>query len=64
MRAAIVRRWRALVIALAAPAGHTARVLPAVGGASLASVGFGLAWLPLGFIAAGAFLLLIDRRMP
>ncbi|TLQ45764.1 hypothetical protein [Streptomyces marianii] len=49
---------------LAVLAGMTARVLPGVGGAALVSYGLWLAWQPLGFVTAGAFLLLLDRRMP
>lgn len=43
--------------------GSAMRTLPGVAGALLVSYGLYLAWLPLGFIAAGAFLLLIDRRV-
>lgn len=43
--------------------GSVLRTLPGVLGALLISYGLYLAWLPLGFIAAGGFLLLIDRRV-
>lgn len=65
------RRWPKVAGALAAGAGHALRVVralgvrvPGVAGAVLVAVGLGLAWLPLGVVAAGAFLLLIDRRVP
>lgn len=38
------------------------RTLPGVAGASLVSYGLYDAWSPLGWIAAGAFLLVLDRR--
>lgn len=38
------------------------RTVPGVAGASLVSYGLYDAWHPLGFIAAGAFLLILDRR--
>lgn len=44
--------------------GRLLRSIPGVAGALLVSYGLYLAWLPLGFIAAGVFLLLIDRRVP
>lgn len=51
----------------AAPAGRVARVAlvaaTGVGGPLLVCVGLGLAWGPLGFIAAGVFLLAADRRL-
>ncbi|MFA5712534.1 hypothetical protein [Mycolicibacterium sp.] len=63
------RRGAAVVGALAAAAGHVARVarkvavnLPGVAGAGLISFGAWLAWAPAGFIVAGLFLLLLDRR--
>lgn len=37
---------------------------PGVSGAVLVSVGLGLVWFPLGLVAAGGFLLLLDRRVP
>lgn len=49
---------------LAARMGHILRTLPGMAGALLVSYGLYLAWLPLGFIAAGGFLLLLDRRVP
>lgn len=62
-------RWRERV-ALAAVdvAGrvlrHTGRSLPGVAGPVLVAVGLGLAWLPLGVVAAGAILWAIDWRIP
>lgn len=50
--------------AAAAGMGRVLRTVPGVAGAVLVVVGFGLAWLPLGFLAAGAFLLLLDARIP
>jgi hypothetical protein len=44
--------------------GRLMRTAPGGVGALLVSYGLYRAWLPLGFIAAGAFLLLIDRRVP
>lgn len=61
---------RRLALSLADAAGHTVRTaaplirtLPGIVGAGLIAFGFGLAWLPLGFIAGGAILILIDRRL-
>jgi hypothetical protein len=45
-------------------AGALARSGPGALGALLVSYGAHLAWHPLGFIAAGVFLLLLDRRVP
>lgn len=56
--------WAGLVGEAAEFAGHAARSVPGIGGALLVAYGFGLAWRPLGFIALGAFLLLLDRRVP
>lgn len=39
------------------------RVVPGVAGAVLVSVGVGLVYLPAGLIAAGAFLLVLDRGL-
>jgi hypothetical protein len=44
--------------------GRFLRTTPGVLGALLVSYGLYRAWLPLGFIAAGGFLLLVDRRVP
>jgi hypothetical protein len=49
---------------LAGFSGRFLRSVPGGVGAVLVSYGLYLAWLPLGFIAAGCFLLLIDRRVP
>ncbi|WIM97692.1 hypothetical protein ACTOB_001240 [Actinoplanes oblitus] len=43
--------------------GRALRTLPGLAGALLVSFGLYLAWVPLGVIALGAFLLLIDRRV-
>lgn len=40
------------------------RGLPGVLGPLLVCVGLGLAWLPLGVVAAGAVLWLVDLRLP
>lgn len=58
------RRTVPLVTALAETAGRVVRTLPGLAGAGLLVLGFGLAWLPLGFMVGGVFLLLIDRKMP
>jgi hypothetical protein len=44
--------------------GRLLRTTPGVLGALLVSYGLYRAWLPLGFIASGGFLLLVDRRVP
>jgi hypothetical protein len=49
---------------LADRSGSALRSVPGLGGAALVSYGLFDAWHPLGFIAAGGFLLLIDRRVP
>jgi hypothetical protein len=49
---------------VAEKAGRLVRTVPGAAGALLVSYGLYRAWLPLGFIAAGGFLLLIDRRVP
>lgn len=51
-------------LAAAAGAGRLLRTVPGVAGAVLVTVGFALAWLPLGFIVAGGFCLLLDARIP
>lgn len=40
------------------------RGLPGVAGPLLICYGLWQAWTPLGFIVAGGFLLLVDRRVP
>jgi hypothetical protein len=64
-------RWPNLAGALAAAAGHAARAgrqaavrLPGLAGSVAVCYGAWLAWAPAGFLAAGAFLLLLDRRVP
>lgn len=37
---------------------------PGVAGAVLVCAGLWMVWQPLGLVAAGAFCLLLDRRMP
>lgn len=62
----IVRKW----LAERAPelAGnvlrHLGRGAPGVLGPILVAVGLSLAWLPLGVVAAGAILWLVDWRIP
>lgn len=60
-------RLSRLPVRVAAPAGRVARVAllgaTGVGGPVLVCVGLGLAWAPLGFVAAGVFLLAADRRL-
>lgn len=65
MRAVAAARpkWAAAAGWVAEALGHATRTLPGVGGALLISYGLGLAWLPLGFVAAGVFLLALDRRI-
>ena len=43
---------------------RVARFLPGVLGAVLVCIGAGLIFLPAAFIAAGAFLLVLDRQLP
>lgn len=57
-------RWTLLVGKAATWAGTAVRTFPGVGGAAAISYGFGQAWAPLGWIVAGAFLILLDRRVP
>lgn len=57
-------RLAALALRFAGTAGSLVRSLPGVVGAVLVCVGLGLVYLPLAFLAAGAFLLIIDRRVP
>lgn len=42
----------------------TVRSVPGAGGAVAVSVGLGQIYHPLLWVAAGAFLLLLDRRLP
>lgn len=58
------KRLAALLERVAAPAGTAARTVPGVLGAVLVCVGAGLIYTPLAFLAAGVFLLLVDRRIP
>ncbi|MGW3346786.1 hypothetical protein ACWDA3_26035 [Nonomuraea rubra] len=62
------RKGGGLLGDVAAAAGHTLAALrrwgPGVAGPVLIAYGLWLAWEPLGLIAAGAFLVLLDRRTP
>jgi hypothetical protein len=65
----VTRARRRLLPAAAAAAGHVLRLsvqvgaqLPGLAGAGAICYGAWLAWAPLGFATAGAFLLLVDRR--
>lgn len=62
MRAAVRPIWTAAVGHFAAAAGRATRTVPGIGGALLVCYGLGLAWEPLGYVAAGAFLLFVDWR--
>lgn len=57
-----------LAVAAASVAGRLlgglGRGLPGVLGPALVAVGLGLAWLPLGVVAAGAILWVVDWRIP
>ncbi|MFU0241672.1 hypothetical protein ACKI1J_38780 [Streptomyces scabiei] len=57
-------RWRSAVGAAAELLARCLRIGPGLAGPFLVSYGLWLAWVPLGFIAFGAFLILIDRRIP
>lgn len=61
-------RWDAALASAAELAGtalrHVGRGLPGVVGPLLICYGLHEVWRPLGFIAAGLFLLALDRRMP
>lgn len=59
-----------VTLRLAAAAGYVARCAtkygasaPGVGGAGCVVYGLGSAWAPLGWLAAGGFLLMLDRRL-
>lgn len=45
-------------------AGSAVRGLPGVLGAGMVCIGLALMYVPAAFVAAGAFLLLLDRRVP
>lgn len=64
MLASLRRGWGTATVRAAELAGHTVRSVPAAGGVLLTCYGLWLAWEPLGFIAGGGFLLLIDRKVP
>ena len=58
-------KWRARAAGWAAQgAGYALRAAPGLLGALLVSYALWLAWEPLGYAAAGVFLLVADRRMP
>ena len=57
-------RWRSAVGAAAELLARCLRLGPGLAGALAVSYGLWLAWVPLGFIALGAFLLVADRRIP
>jgi hypothetical protein len=61
---ALPRMWAATVGAAADWSGQIMRTVPGAGGALLVSYGLWEAWHPLGFVTAGAFLLVLDRRVP
>lgn len=58
------RGWNAATVRAAEAAGQVLRSVPAAGGILLSCYGLWLAWEPLGFIAGGVFLLLLDRKVP
>lgn len=57
------KRGRAVAGRAAEAAGLCLRAVPGVLGPLLVAYGLWLAWPPLGFAAAGAALLLADRRL-
>lgn len=57
-------RLNALVLRGATAAGSLVRTLPGVLGAGAICIGLGLIYTPLALLAAGVFLLIIDRRVP
>jgi hypothetical protein len=59
----MARAWLAAAGVLGRLVGVAGRGLPGLAGAGLVCYGLWLAWAPLGFIAAGGFLLLLDRRV-
>lgn len=61
---AVRARLSAAVVAVAGLAGSLVRTLPGVLGATSIVLGLGLIYVPLAFLAAGVFLLVIDRRVP
>lgn len=63
-RARWTRLRGVLVEAAGRMVGVAARGLPGAAGPVLVCYGLWQAWPPLGWIAGGAFLLWLDRRMP
>ncbi len=61
MRAVAVRHWHAALARAATWTGHGVRSVPGAGGALLVSYGAWQIYAPAGAIAAGAFLLALDR---
>lgn len=57
-------RLSAAILAAAGATGGIVRTLPGLLGAGCIVVGLGLVYTPLAFLAAGVFLLIIDRRVP
>lgn len=60
-------RWEAWTLRAAPVAGRLLRRIgrgfPGVAGPALVAVGLGLAWLPLGVVAAGVILWAVDWRL-
>lgn len=62
---ALAARLRISVLGkLAEMAGAIGRTVPGVLGPLLICTGLYFAWMPLGLVAAGAFLMLVDRQIP
>jgi hypothetical protein len=57
-------RWQRFVVVAAGTAGATLRGVPGAGGALAISYGLAQIYPPLGWIAAGVALVLLDRRVP
>ncbi len=57
-------RWRSAGGAAAELLARCLRLGPGLAGALAVSYGLWVAWVPLGFVALGAFLLVADRRIP
>ena len=59
----MLARLAALAVKLAPIAGRLTRTLPGIVGAALVCAGLAMIYVPLALLAAGAFLLLIDRQV-